>query len=143
MIILPFNYTGSFHHQANHDRYIYEFQCYIFSQGEISLAAKKDNMHGNIIRLNYCLTVSSVLCSAYMVNCSVPNQPALLDCLSPVFEVSDIWPMSALLCGSGMFTSLKMSLIYNLMRVYTDRNIFQNCFLKLFKCRQITERKAC
>uniref|UniRef100_A0A669C4B3 5-hydroxytryptamine receptor 3C n=1 Tax=Oreochromis niloticus TaxID=8128 RepID=A0A669C4B3_ORENI len=33
------------------------------------------------------------LCSAYMVNCSAPNQPALLECLSPVFEISDIWPV--------------------------------------------------
>ncbi|XP_025999033.1 5-hydroxytryptamine receptor 3C-like [Astatotilapia calliptera] len=36
------------------------------------------------------LIFKTALCSAYMVNCSAPDKPALLECLSPVFEVSDI-----------------------------------------------------
>lgn len=33
------------------------------------------------------------LCSAYMINCSQPTQPALLEALSPVFQMSDIRPV--------------------------------------------------
>ncbi|XP_024660891.2 5-hydroxytryptamine receptor 3C-like [Maylandia zebra] len=33
------------------------------------------------------LIFKTALCSAYMVNCSAPDKPALLECLSPVFEI--------------------------------------------------------
>lgn len=39
-----------------------------------------------------------------MVNCSVPNQPALLDCLSPVFEVSDIWSVEKMTNSTDVST---------------------------------------
>lgn len=47
---------------------------------------------------------SSALCSAYMVNCSAPDKPALLECLSPVFEVSDIWSVEKMTNSTDVST---------------------------------------
>lgn len=52
--------------------------------------------------------LSSALCTAIEVNCSEPNQPALLKALTPVFNLSAIRPVMNMTASTNVSISFTL-----------------------------------